>query len=127
LCIGGLRGMVIEFIDNLQVVTKNSYYTIFDLHTTNHSTLCLLSLFPTVFLGNSSPQCLFLCSAFTRYFLVTNLSNGDYFGSVARCLRLHSLTLNCTPLIRSTEQDRPNHIFLERTYRKHHLHHLFYC
>jgi hypothetical protein len=37
-------GLVIGFIDHLQVVTTNNY-TITDFHTPNHSTLNLLSLF----------------------------------------------------------------------------------
>jgi hypothetical protein len=82
-------GFVIGFIDHFQVVTTNNYYTIADFHTTNHSTLSFLSIFPLVLLGNSSPQWLFLYSVFTRRFLVTNLSNGEYSASVARWLTLH--------------------------------------
>jgi hypothetical protein len=33
-----------KFIDYLQVVTTNNYNTIADFHTTNHSTLSLLSM-----------------------------------------------------------------------------------
>jgi hypothetical protein len=36
---------VTGFIDRLQVVTTNNHNTIADLHTTNHITLSLLSLF----------------------------------------------------------------------------------
>jgi hypothetical protein len=36
-------GLVIGFIDHLQDVTTNNYYTIADFHTTNHSTLSVLS------------------------------------------------------------------------------------
>jgi hypothetical protein len=79
------------------------------------------------FLGNSSPQWLFLCSVFTRNFLVTTLSNGDSSVSVGRCLTLHRWTLDFTPLTRSTEHGRSSHIASERTYRKHLLHQLFYC
>jgi hypothetical protein len=42
-------GLVSRFIDHLQVVTTNKYYIIADFHTTHHSTLSLLSLFPLVF------------------------------------------------------------------------------
>jgi hypothetical protein len=73
---------VSRFIDHSQVVTTNNYYTVADIHTTNHSTLSLLSLFPLVF-TNSSPQWLFLCRVFTRRLLVTNLSNVDSSASVA--------------------------------------------
>jgi hypothetical protein len=38
-----------RFIDHTQVVTTNDYYTTADLHTTNHSTLSLLSLLLLVF------------------------------------------------------------------------------
>jgi hypothetical protein len=31
--------LVIGFIDHLQVITTNNYYTVTDFHTTNHSTL----------------------------------------------------------------------------------------
>jgi hypothetical protein len=57
-----------------------NYYTISYFHTTS-----LLSLFPIVF-TNSSPQWLFLCSVFTRSFLV----------SVAGWLTLQSWTLIST-------------------------------
>jgi hypothetical protein len=80
-----------RFIDHLQVVTTENYNTTADFHTTNHSTLSLLSL-----LVNPSPQWLFLCSVFTRRFLATNVSNGDSSASVARWLTLHNWTLNCT-------------------------------
>jgi hypothetical protein len=45
------RGMdrMIGFIDHLQVVTTNNYNSITDFHTTNHSTLSLLSLLSLVF------------------------------------------------------------------------------
>jgi hypothetical protein len=36
------------FIDRLQVVTTNNYYTLADFRTTNHSTLSLLGLHSTV-------------------------------------------------------------------------------
>jgi hypothetical protein len=39
-----------RFIDHLQVITANNYYTIADFHTTNRSTISLLSLFPLVFI-----------------------------------------------------------------------------
>jgi hypothetical protein len=42
-------GLVIGFIDHLQVVTTNNYYTIADFRTKNHTTLSLLSIFPLVF------------------------------------------------------------------------------
>jgi hypothetical protein len=42
-------GLVNRFIDHSQVVTTNNYNNIADFHTTNHSTLSLLSLFPLVF------------------------------------------------------------------------------
>jgi hypothetical protein len=42
-------GLLIGFTDHLQVITTNNYHTIADIHTTNHSTLSLLSLFPLVF------------------------------------------------------------------------------
>jgi hypothetical protein len=38
-----------EFIEHIQVVSTNNYYTSADLHTTNHFTLSLLSLFSLVF------------------------------------------------------------------------------
>jgi hypothetical protein len=41
--------MVNRFIDHLQVVTTNNYNTIAGFHTTNHSTLSLLSLHSLVF------------------------------------------------------------------------------
>jgi hypothetical protein len=50
-CISGYRegvGLVNNFIDHLQVVTTNNYYTIADFHTTNHYILSFLSLFPLV-------------------------------------------------------------------------------
>jgi hypothetical protein len=62
-----------RLIDHLQVVTTNNYNTSADFHTTNHSTLSLLSLPSLVLYGNRSPQWLFLCSVFTRRFLVSNL------------------------------------------------------
>jgi hypothetical protein len=37
-----------RFIDHAQVVTTNNYNTIADFHTTNHSTLSLLSLLSLV-------------------------------------------------------------------------------
>jgi hypothetical protein len=37
-------GLVNRFIDHIQAVTTNNYYTIADFHTTNHSTLSLLNL-----------------------------------------------------------------------------------
>jgi hypothetical protein len=58
-----------------------------DFHTTNHSTLSLLSLFSLSFLSNSSPQWLFLCN--TTRLLVINLSNGESSVSVARWLTLY--------------------------------------
>jgi hypothetical protein len=36
--------LVIGFINHLHVVTTINYYTITDVHTTNHSTINLLSL-----------------------------------------------------------------------------------
>jgi hypothetical protein len=36
-----------RFTDHLQVITTNNYYTIADFHTTNHSTLSVLSLIST--------------------------------------------------------------------------------
>jgi hypothetical protein len=42
-------GLVIGFIDHLQVIATNNYYTTADFHTTNHSTLSLLSPLPLVF------------------------------------------------------------------------------
>jgi hypothetical protein len=39
---------MIGFIDDVQVVTTNNYYTVSDFHITNHSALSLLSLFPLV-------------------------------------------------------------------------------
>jgi hypothetical protein len=94
--------------------------------TENHSTLSVLSLHYSL-LGNSSPQWLFLCSVFTRHFLVTNVSNGDYSTYVARCVTLHGWTPDCTALTRWTEHGRSSHVASEQTYRKHRLHHLFYC
>jgi hypothetical protein len=41
-------GLVTGFIDHLEVVTTNNYNTIARLHTTNHVTLSLLSLFSLV-------------------------------------------------------------------------------
>jgi hypothetical protein len=41
--------MVIGFIDHLQVVTTNTYYTIADLHSPKSLHTNLLSLFPPVF------------------------------------------------------------------------------
>jgi hypothetical protein len=38
-----------SFTGLLQVVTTNNYYAIADFHTTNNSTLSLLSLFPLTF------------------------------------------------------------------------------
>jgi hypothetical protein len=98
-----------RFIDHLQVVTTSNYNTIADFHTTNHSTLSLLSLLPQYLPGNSSPQWLFLCSVFTRRFLVTNLSNGDSSASFARRLTLHIWTLNCTvaPNVKIISRHRP--------------------
>jgi hypothetical protein len=45
----GVLDWWIGFIDTGQVITTNNYYTIVDFHTTDHSTLSLLSLFPLVF------------------------------------------------------------------------------
>jgi hypothetical protein len=87
-------GLVIGFTDNLQVITTN-YYTTADFHTTNHSTLSLLSLFHQSLLGKSFPEWLFLCSVFARHFLVTNLSSGE---SIVCWLTFHSWTLNSTQL-----------------------------
>jgi hypothetical protein len=42
-------GLVNRFIDHMQVVTTNNCYTIAAFHTTNHSELSLLSLFPLIF------------------------------------------------------------------------------
>jgi hypothetical protein len=42
-------GLVNRFINNLQVVSTNNYYTIADFNTTNHSTLRLLNLHSLVF------------------------------------------------------------------------------
>jgi hypothetical protein len=111
-----------RFIDHLQVVTTNNYNTIAEFHTTNNSTLSLLSL-----LGDSSPQWLFLCTVFTRHFLVKNLSNGDSSASVASRLTLHIWTINCTALTHWTELGQSSHIVSERTHRERRLHHLFYC
>jgi hypothetical protein len=45
------RGLnwLIGFIYHLKVVTTNNYNTIVDFHTTNHSTLSLLSMLSQVF------------------------------------------------------------------------------
>jgi hypothetical protein len=40
--------LVIEFIDHSQVVTTTKYNTLADFHTTNHSTLNLLSVLTLV-------------------------------------------------------------------------------
>jgi hypothetical protein len=53
--------------------------------------------------------------------------NGDYSASVTRCLTLHRWTLNCTALTCSIEHGWLSHTASERTYRKHRLHHPFYC
>jgi hypothetical protein len=42
------RGLVNRFIDHLQVVSTNKYNTVADFHTTNHSTLSLLSMLSLV-------------------------------------------------------------------------------
>jgi hypothetical protein len=42
-------GLVNRFIDHLQVLTTNNCNTIADFHTTNHSTLSVLSLLSLVF------------------------------------------------------------------------------
>jgi hypothetical protein len=42
-------GLVIRFINNLQVVTTNNYYTLTDLHNLQSLHINLLSLFPLVF------------------------------------------------------------------------------
>jgi hypothetical protein len=42
-------GLVNRFIDHLKVVTTNNYNTNAGFHTTNHSTLSLLSLHSLVF------------------------------------------------------------------------------
>jgi hypothetical protein len=47
--INGVLNWMIGFIDHLQVVTTNNYYTIADFHTTNHCTLSLLNLFSLSF------------------------------------------------------------------------------
>jgi hypothetical protein len=52
-------GLIIGFIDHLQVVTTNNDYAIVDFHAVNPSTLSLLSLFPLVLvtaLHNSYPS-----------------------------------------------------------------------
>jgi hypothetical protein len=85
-----------RFIDHLQVVATDNCSTNADFHTTNHSTLSLLSLLSVVLLGNHSPQWLFLCSVFTKRFLVTKLSNGNFSASVAFRLTLYNWTLDCT-------------------------------
>jgi hypothetical protein len=63
--------MVNRFIYLLQVVTTNNYNNIADFHTTNHSTLkSSQSTFTSLYLATALR--LFLCSVFTRRFLVTN-------------------------------------------------------
>jgi hypothetical protein len=42
-------GLVIEFINNLQVIITNNYYTLADLHNLQSLHTNLLSLFPPVF------------------------------------------------------------------------------
>jgi hypothetical protein len=77
-------GLVNRFIDYLHVVTTNIYNTITDFHTTNHSTLSLLSIPSRV------------TSVCIRRFQVMNLSHGDFSTSVSRWLTVHKWTLNCT-------------------------------
>jgi hypothetical protein len=42
-------GLASAFTDHLQAVTTNNYNTVADFHTTNHSTLNLLSVLSLVF------------------------------------------------------------------------------
>jgi hypothetical protein len=88
MCIRGYStefGLANRFIDHLEVVTTNNYYTIAYFLTTDHSTLkCSQSIFSGLYLVTG-----LLCSVFTRRFLVTNLSDGDSSAFVARWLTLH--------------------------------------
>jgi hypothetical protein len=52
-CVSDYRrgfGLVNRFIDHLEVVTTNNYNTIADFHTTNHSSLSILSIFTGLYL-----------------------------------------------------------------------------
>jgi hypothetical protein len=75
--------LVNRFIDHLRVVTTNNYNSIADSHITVHFPLRPLSLIHLLLLGNRSQQWIFLCSVFTRRFLVRNLNNGDSSAFVA--------------------------------------------
>jgi hypothetical protein len=57
-------GLVNGFFDHIKI-------TVADFH------IVFSVCFHESLLGNSSPQWLFLCSVFTRRFLVTNINSGD--------------------------------------------------
>jgi hypothetical protein len=62
-----------------------------------------------------------------HYFLVKNLSNGNYSASVARWL---TPTIEPSTALQSLPEQNTvgqSHIDSERTYRKHRQHKLFYC
>jgi hypothetical protein len=68
--------LVKRFIGHLQVVTANNYYITADLHTTNHSTLDILSLLPLVFvtaLNNGYSSTMFLLSVSCQRILTQEL------------------------------------------------------
>jgi hypothetical protein len=96
-----------KFTGHLQVITTNNYNTSAHSHTTNHSTLSLLSLFP--FISTYIPQ--------EQGGPVIPPGTGFPF---RRLLRLAFYS-------RSTEHGRWSHIASERIYRKHRLQYLFYC
>jgi hypothetical protein len=102
-------GLVNTFIDHLHVVTTNNYKATIDFHTTNHSTLSLLSLLSLSLPGKSSQQWLFLCNVFTRRFLVTNFDNGDSSASVVHWITFYALTFIRTvvPIVKITPQHGP--------------------
>jgi hypothetical protein len=65
-------GLVIGFIDHVEVITTNKYNTVADFHTTDHFTLNLLSLLSLVFiaaLNNGYSSALFSLSVSWQWIL----------------------------------------------------------
>jgi hypothetical protein len=69
-------GLVIGFTDHVQVITTNNYNTVADFHTTNHSTLNLLSLLALVFvatLNNGYSSAMFSLSVSWQWILTQEI------------------------------------------------------
>jgi hypothetical protein len=87
-------GMMNRFIDHLQVVTTNNYYTISDFHSINHSTLSLFNLHSRVFTALHNGYASAVASLYVLWEWILT--------SVVRwlILRIPQL-LNCTAVTRS--------------------------